>query len=287
MGIELPCRSTIYAAHFGLEGKPFSLLPDPHFIFWSKNHLRAYSMLEYGLVSFAPIILITGEVGGGKTTLIQHLLRAVSGEIDIGMIANAHGRSGAMLNWALAAFGQPLGERMSQVRLFSQFEAFLAARWAQRCRCVLVVDEAQNLSATMLEELRCLSNLNGGDSERLQIVLVGQPELRAMIGQPKLLQFSQRVAADFHLAGMPREAVRDYIVHRLRVAGARREIFVPGACDLVFEASRGLPRVINQICDYALVHAFAEGRDTVGEEVVAEVTADRRLRWHAASEAEA
>lgn len=280
MGIELSCRSTIYAAHFGLEGKPFSLLPDPHFIYWSKNHLRAYSMLEYGLVSFAPIILITGEVGAGKTTLIQHLLRSVSCEIDIGVIANAHGRSGAAINWVLTAFGQPLGERVSQVQHFAQFEGFLAARWAERRRCVLVVDEAQNLSPTMLEELRCLSNLNGGDSERLQIVLVGQPELRTTIGRPKLLQFAQRVAADFHLAGMPRDAVRDYVVHRLRVAGARREIFQPGTYDMIFEASSGLPRIINQICDYALVHAFAEGRDTVGEAVVAEVTAERRQRWH-------
>jgi type II secretory pathway predicted ATPase ExeA len=274
-------HATIYGDHFGIRGKPFSLLPDPDFIFWSKNHRRAYSMLEYGLVSFAPIIVITGEVGAGKTTLIQHLLRSAPCEFDIGMIANAHGRRGALLHWVLTAFGQAVGERVAYVRLFSQFQEFLAARAERGHRCVLIVDEAQNLSMPMLEELRCFSNLNGADSERLQIVLVGQPELRETIDRPKLLQFAQRVAADFHLAGMSRDAVHDYITHRLGVVGARREIFTPAACDKIYEASGGLPRVINQICDYALVNAFADDVGVVDDDLIEQVAADRGLRWHA------
>lgn len=277
----MPYQPAIYADHFGLEGSPFSLLPNSDFIFWSANHKRAYSMLEYGLASFAPISLITGEVGAGKTTLIYHLLRSAPCNIDVGMISNANARRGNLLHWVLSAFGLPIGERVAHVRLFTQFEAFLAAHAAKSRRCVLVVDEAQNLSPAMLEELRCLSNLNGDSGERLQIVLVGQPELRATIDRPKLLQFAQRVSADFHLAGMPRDAVHAYIAHRLAIAGAQNEIFTAAACDRVAETSRGLPRIINQVCDYALVHAFAEDLARVDDKLVDQVTADRSLRWHA------
>jgi type II secretory pathway predicted ATPase ExeA len=127
----------------------------------------------------------------------------------------------------------------------------------------------------MLEELRCFSNVNGEKDELLQIVLVGQPELNRIIGQPQMLQFAQRVSAQFHLHGLSCEAVRGYIAHRLKVAGAEREIFTPAACDLVHLASRGLPRVVNQICDYALVYAFADDLKTVDADLVREVMADR------------
>ncbi len=271
--------SSIYTDHFGLSGKPFSLLPDPNFMFWSKGHKHAYSMLEYGLQNFAPIILITGEVGAGKTTLIHYLLCSAPRDLVIGLVSNAHGRRGRLLHWALSSLGQPIGERASYVQLFSQFEAFLRAQAAIGRHTILIVDEAQNLSESMLEELRCFSNLNSTENELLQILLVGQPELRRTIALPRLLQFSQRVASDFHLYGMSREGVHAYIAHRLKIVGATRDIFTPEACEVIFEGSRGLPRVVNQLCDTALVYAFAEDLNVVDEKLANQVRTEREARW--------
>lgn len=269
----------IYARHFGLAEKPFSLLPDPSFMFWSPVHSRAYTMLDYGLTTFAPITVITGEVGAGKTTLIRHLLGSVGSELRIGLISNAQGDRGKLLHWIMSAFGQPVASWVPYVERFEKFEAYLRRENQSGRRTVLIVDEAQNLPRLMLEELRCLSNLNVEGSELLQIILVGQPELNDVINRPEMLQFSQRVAAYFHLTEMSSEAVQGYISHRLAKAGANHEIFTPEACARVAEASGGLPRIINQICDYALVHAFAENRSTVGPDIVAQVVDDRRMRF--------
>jgi len=268
----------IYSNHFGISGRPFSLVPDPGFLFWSTNHSRAYSMLEYALATFAPISVITGEIGAGKTTLIRHLLSAAAPDLRIGLVSNAHGDRGQLLHWVLDSLGQPLGRGLSYVQRFSQLEEFLRGERAQGRHTVLIFDEAQNLSAKMLEELRCLSNLNDENDEILQIVLVGQPELNEIIARPRMLQFAQRVSAQFHLSGMPAEAVAPYIAHRLYVAGAKRKIFTRGACELIAAASNGLPRVINQICDYALVYAFAEDEKTVDADVIRQVIADRKIQ---------
>jgi len=265
----------IYAEHFGLYGRPFSLQPDPDYLFWSPGHTRAYAMLEYGLATLAPITVITGEVGVGKTTLIRQLLRAAPRQLTIGLISNAHGERGRLLHWIMAALRQDFADRASYVRCFSQFEALLRSERSAGRHTVLVFDEAQNLSQKMLEELRCFSNMNSEGDELLQIILVGQPELGRLIGNSRMVQFEQRVAARFHLAAMPREAAGDYIAHRLKVAGAGREIFTAEACDEVHGASRGLPRVINQICDYALVYAFAEGLHLVEADLVRKVVAER------------
>ncbi|WP_202596433.1 ExeA family protein [Mesorhizobium loti] len=279
VGVRLPSsRFLIYSQTFGLRERPFSLIPDPNFLFWSENHSRAYAMLEYGLATFAPITVITGEVGAGKTTLIRHLLRGAAPDLRIGLISNAHGSRGQLLHWVLSSLGQDIEERVSYVRRFAQFEAFLRQEHAAGRHTVLIFDEAQNLSAKMLEELRCFSNLNCEVEELLQIILVGQPELRGIIGRPEMLQFAQRVSAHFHLGGMPAEAVAKYIAHRLMVAGTDRQLFTPSACDLIFSASRGLPRIINQICDYALVYAFAEQRTTVDDDLVRLVITDRKIQ---------
>jgi len=269
----------IYSEHFGLTGRPFSLRPDTDFLFWSANHARAYAMLEYGLATFAPITVITGEVGAGKTTLIWHLLRSAPADLRIGLVSNAHGERGRLLHWILSSLGQPVGARAPYVELFSQFETFLRVERDNGRHTILIFDEAQNLSEKMLEELRGFSNMNGERDELLQIVLVGQPELRQIISRARMVQFAQRVAADFHLFGMPAQVVGDYIAHRLKVAGADHEIFTPAACEIVANASRGLPRVINQICDYALVYAFAEDIAIVDENVVLQVVADRRMQF--------
>jgi len=269
---------TIYGEHFGLSERPFTLLPDPDFLFWSENHARAYSMLEYGMLTHAPITVITGEIGAGKTTLIRHLLRNLPEEFTVGLISNAQGNRGELLHWVLMALGVQVGVNASYVQLFAQFQDFLIEEYAEGRRTMLVFDEAQNLNVETLEELRMFSNINADKDELLQLVLVGQPELRALIQQPRLEQFAQRVAAEYHLPGMSPEQVQAYIGHRLAVAGATREIFTPAACECVHLVSRGIPRLVNQVCDYALVYAFTDGLDLVDASVIEQVVADRQMR---------
>jgi type II secretory pathway predicted ATPase ExeA len=165
----------------------------------------------------------------------------------------------------------------SYVQLFGQFQDFLIEEYASGRRTMLIFDEAQNLSVETLEELRMFSNINADKDELIQLVLVGQPELRDLIAQPRLVQFAQRVSAEYHLPGMSADQVMRYIDHRLKVAGASREIFTPAACECVHRASRGVPRLVNQICDYALVYAFTDGLDVVDAAVAEQVVSDRRM----------
>jgi general secretion pathway protein A len=268
---------TIYTAHFGLTERPFTLLPDPDFLYWSDAHARAYAMLEYGMLTHAPITVITGEIGAGKTTLLRQLLRNLPEEFTVGLISNAQGNRGELLHWVLMALGVTTDMNASYVQLFAQFQDFLIEEYASGRRTMLIFDEAQNLSVETLEELRMFSNINADKDELIQLVLVGQPELRDLIAQPRLVQFAQRVAAEFHLPGMSREGVRAYIEHRLAVAGATRQIFTPAACECVHLASRGIPRLVNQICDYALVYAYTDGLDLIDASVIEQVVTDRRM----------
>ena len=264
----------IYTAHFGLRERPFSLVPDPDFLFWSPEHRRAYTMLEYGLLTHAPITLITGDVGAGKTTLLHHLLRSVDEGMRVGLIANAQGARGELLHWVLLALGQVAPAGAGYVALFGQFQAFLINEYALGNRVILIFDEAQNLSRESLEELRMFTNINSGKDELLQLVLVGQPELRDTIRRPDLTQFAQRVSASFHLTTMDALTVRAYIAHRLRVAGAQTNMFSRTAAQLVFEATYGVPRLVNQLCDLALLYAYSENKHSVPRLTVQRVLDD-------------
>lgn len=264
----------IYTAYFGLTERPFSLVPDPDFLFWSKPHKRAFSMLEYGILTRAPITLITGEVGAGKTTLVHHLLKSVESDVRIGLIANAHGDRGELLRWVLLALAQPAAPQATYVDLFGQFQSYLIAEYAAGRRVILIFDEAQNLSRESLEELRMFTNINSNKDELLQLVLVGQPELRSMIRRPDLTQFAQRVAASFHLPAMDAPMVRAYISHRLKVAGARYDIFSLAAADLIYEATGGVPRLVNQLCDLAMVYTFTKNQQRVLRLTVQQVLDD-------------
>lgn len=264
----------IYTDFFGLSERPFSLVPDPDFLFWSDAHKRAYSMLEYGIVTRAPITLITGEVGAGKTTILHHLLRSVGDEVQIGLISNAHGDRGELLRWVLLALNQEALAHETYVDLFGRFQSYLIDEYSRGRRVILIFDEAQNLSRESLEELRMFTNINSNKDELLQLVLVGQPELRDLIRQPNLRQFAQRVSSAFHLKSMDLRTVRRYISHRLMVAGAESEIFHLSARDLVYEMTGGVPRLVNQLCDLSLVYAFTKGNVTVTRLTVEQVLSD-------------
>jgi type II secretory pathway predicted ATPase ExeA len=228
-------------------------------------------MLEYSFSAFAPITVITGEIGAGKTTLIQHLIGVLPREIRIGVVSHTYGEQNGILRWVLDALDAgPVG-RVSELNRLDIFRRLLRSEAAQGRHTLLIFDEAQNLSHRMLEQLRCLSNLNTGREELLQIVLVGQPELRLAINHDRTPQFAQRVSVQFHLDGMTRESVALYIAHRLQVAGATRPIFSSQACDLIHQVSRGLPRPINQICEHALVCAYAEGSPSIDEGLIEKV----------------
>ena len=264
----------LYTAHFGLTMRPFSLVPDPDFMFWSPAHTRAFTMLEYGILTRAPITLITGEVGAGKTTLLHYLLRSVGPDVRVGLVANAHGDRGELLRWVLLALSQPTEPAANYVDLFGQFQAYLISEYAAGRRVVLIFDEAQNLSRESLEELRMFTNINTGKDELLQLVLVGQPELRDIIRRPDLTQFAQRVAASFHLSAMDLRGVRDYIQHRLMLAGAQYNIFSLSAISAIYDATHGVPRLVNQLCDLALVYTFTKDQHRVQRLTVQQVLDD-------------
>ncbi|MGG7566704.1 ExeA family protein [Rhodovulum sp. DZ06] len=268
--------SRMYLEHFGLKERPFTLVPDPEFLFWARPHSKAYTMLEYGIASHAPITVITGEVGAGKTTLLRRLLSEIPDEYSIGLISNATGGRGELLHWVMMSLGQDVPQGATYVQAFRQFQDFLVDEYRQGRRTALIFDEAQNLQEETLEELRMFSNINADKDELLQLILVGQPELRELVHRPHLSQFAQRIASEFHLRALNEGETKGYIDHRLTVAGAERQVFDEDACILVHAACRGVPRLINQLCDYALVYAFAEELDMVDAGVVREVLEDRR-----------
>ena len=252
-----------YLAHFGLLTAPFSLVPDPDFLFWSTSHRRAHAMLEYGLMSRAPLTLVTGEIGAGKTTLVHQLLRDLGAGLRVGLISNASELRGELLYWVLMALGQRPDRSSDPAALFEAFQMYLIETYAAGRRVVLIFDEAQTLGRDRLEALRMLTNINTGSDVLLQIVLVGQPELRHMVCGPDMVQFAQRVAASFHLPAMSAETQVQYIEHRLRVAGAHRPIFEPAALARIHAATAGVPRLTNQICDMAMLYAYSAHKLTV------------------------
>lgn len=264
----------IYNEFFGLKTRPFSLVPDPDFMYWSQAHQRAYAILEYGILTRAPITLITGEVGAGKTTLLHCLLKSVGEDVRIGLVSNAQGGRGELLRWVLLSLGQQAKPEETYVDLFARFQSFLIEEYAAGKRVILIIDEAQNLSREGLEELRMFTNINSNKDELLQLVLVGQPELRSTVLQPGLSQFAQRVSAAFHLPAMDENTVRAYIRHRLAHAGATEDIFSPAAMDLVAETTRGVPRLINQLCDLAMVYAYTKSQKRVSRLTVQQVLDD-------------
>jgi type II secretory pathway predicted ATPase ExeA len=264
----------LYTDFFGFTERPFTLLPDPDFLFWSRAHRRAFSVLEYGVMTCAPITVVTGEVGAGKTTLIQKLLRLLDDDVTVGLISNAQGNRGELLQWVLNALGIQADLSGSYVAMFQRLQDFVIGEYAEGRRVVLIIDEAQNLSVEGLEELRMLTNINSNKDELLQLILVGQPELRHLILQPKLRQFAQRVTATYHIPAMDLATVQGYVQHRLQHAGGTGTEFSPDAIDVIYEQTAGVPRLVNKLCDFCLVYAATEEKKTIGRELVNEVIRD-------------
>lgn len=251
-------QSSFYLDYFGLHQRPFNLVPDPEFLYWSPQHRRGFSVLEFGVLSQAPITLLTGEIGSGKTTLLQKLLSQMDDDVIVGVISNAQGNRGELLQWVLNALDVPIEANSTYVQDFQKLQDFMVAQYAGGKRLVLVFDEAQNISREGLEELRMLTNINTNKDELVQLILVGQPELRDMVRHPSMNQLAQRVAASFHLERMNAETTRSYIRHRMRTAGGSGDEFTPEACELVHSSTGGVPRLVNQLCDFSLLYCWTE-----------------------------
>lgn len=248
----------MYESFFGLEDKPFSLLPDPGLFYPSQIHREALTLLEYGLYNQAGFTVITGEIGSGKTTLMRYLLERLEQDMTVGLISHTHQSLGRIMDWVCAAFDIQ-APRNDQVAQHQAFVDFLLAEYAKGRKTLLIIDEAQNLERDTLEEIRLLSNVNSEHDVLLQLLLLGQPELREQLRQPGLEQFIQRISASYHLGRLSQEDSCRYIRHRLRAVGGRPDIFTPDACHAIFHYSRGIPRLINLICDTALVFAYGAG----------------------------
>jgi type II secretory pathway predicted ATPase ExeA len=265
----------MYEQFYNLRERPFALTPDPAFLYLSKQHGFALTMLRYGVQSGAGFCVLTGEVGSGKTLLIRQLLASVQGEISVGLLNSLPRDADDLLRWVCMAFGiEHAGQDV--VSLHQSLVDFLLREYAAGRRAVLIVDEAQNLGVDMLEHLRLLSNVNDGKHVVLQTILVGQPELLETLRSAQLRQFAQRVGIDYHLKPLGLEESIAYIRHRLLIAGGDSGLFSTGAVAQVHHASGGIPRLINQLCDTALVYGFAEQQASIDAALMSQVIEERR-----------
>ena len=269
-------KHSMYEQYFGLKEKPFSLLPDPAFLYMSKTHNMALAMLDYSLHNeSAGFCVISGEIGSGKTTLTRKLLNSMGPNFVTGLLTNTHSNFGNLLQWVSMSFGLAYKD-LSQIELYENFVNFTIKQYAQGKRTVLIIDEAQNLSHEALEELRMLSNINADKNNVIQLILVGQPQLRNTFNIPELEQLNQRVTASYHLGELSQQDSCAYIAHRLKVAGGNSDLISDMARKAIWYHSRGIPRVINTLCDTALVYAYAAKQNQVNIQLVNEVIKDRK-----------
>ena len=262
----------MYEDFYGLSSKPFQLNPDHTFYFDSKQHRRAKAYLDYGVMRNEGFIVITGEVGAGKTTLLSGLLdRLNRSNVVVGQLVTTQLDAEDTLRMVGAAFGFNV-KGVSKSELLITLEAFLISQASRGKRCLLIVDEAQNLSARAVEELRMLSNYQLGTQSLLQSFLVGQPEFREILQRPEMKQFRQRVAASCHIGPLDTEDTQHYVEHRLKCAGATdKPTFDPATFEAIFNASQGIPRRINTLCDRLLLTGYLAGKSHLTAQDVSEV----------------
>jgi general secretion pathway protein A len=271
----------MYTAFYGLREKPFSLSPDPRFLYLADSHREALAHLLYGIDQGEGFMAITGEVGTGKTTICRTLLERLGAGTEVAFLFNPSRSAEELLRSIAIEFGLS-GEGQSRHELNDQLNRFLLGKRSEGGRVLLIVDEAQNLGTDTLEEIRLLSNLETSTSKLIQILLLGQPELDRKLDSEELRQLRQRISVRWNLAALSRRETADYVCHRLKVAaGAEREIFDAGALEEIHRRSRGIPRLVNILCDRSLLAGYADGAHRIGAKLVrraAQEIPDTRLR---------
>jgi general secretion pathway protein A len=259
--------TAIYRNHFDLTEAPFSIAPDPRFIYMSQRHQDALAHLLYGLGGDGGFVLLTGEVGTGKTTICRCLLEQIPECCDVAYIFNPEQSVAELLSTICLEFGIACPPGNTSIKMFVVWlNAFLLHNHAEGRNAVLIIDEAQNLSVPVLEQMRLLTNLETNERKLLQIILIGQPELATMLERPELRQLSQRIVARYHLGPLNKAEVAAYVGHRLDISGAKRTLFPKSLIGYLHKLSGGIPRLINIVCDRALLGAFTQGREHVRRE---------------------
>jgi general secretion pathway protein A len=258
----------MYESFYGFKEKPFDLHPDPDYLYMSRVHEDTYVHLEYAIVENKGFVVVTGEIGSGKTTLINYLLNKIGEDIHVGLINNTNILPAEFLRMICQEFELD-PKTNDKAELIDIFSGFLIDQFAAGERVVLIVDEAQNLTNDTMEEIRMLSNIETEKHHLIQIILVGQPELKFKLQQSNLKQFAQRVTVHCHLKGLEKDEVNEYINHRLEVGGGDRfDIFDKETVDKIAVYSRGIPRLINILCDSALVYGFADELEKIDTHIL-------------------
>ncbi|HEX7128357.1 MAG TPA: AAA family ATPase [Thermodesulfobacteriota bacterium] len=263
----------MYLRFFGFAERPFNVTPDPRFLYLSAHHQEALAILTYGVRERKGFLVLTGEVGSGKTTLLHTLLDRLDPNVRAAYLFNTSLSQADLMRAVVEDFGVPTTST-SVGDLVAELNAWLIDRLARGENSVLIIDEAQNLSRELLESVRLLSNLETSKEKLLQLVLVGQPELNLTLNHPSLRQLKQRISLRYHIPPLTRTETLDYIVQRLRIAGATGRIFTDRALDEIYYYSRGIPRLINILADNALLTAYAKEQRLVDDGAVIEAVRD-------------
>jgi type II secretory pathway predicted ATPase ExeA len=266
-----------YLEHFNLTEQPFRLTPDPEFLYWSKQHARAKAYMESTIWLADGFVVITGEIGSGKTTLLQSFLSELDDDVVYAVVSQTQLTPTEFLQAVLTEFGfKPFNKH--KVELLDMLNMFLIEQYSNNKKVVLIIDEAQNLSKKVLEEVRMISGIETHKEKVLRIILAGQPELKDTLDSPSLKQLVQRVRLRFHIGPLDRREMREYIERRLSVAGNHeRSLFAEDSFDVIYRFSGGIPRLINTLCDTALLCAFADSKDSVA--AVDVISAAEELNW--------
>ena len=269
-----------YLSHFNLQEQPFRLTPDPDFVYWSKQHARAKAYMESTIWLADGFVVITGEIGSGKTTLLQSFLAELDDNVVYAVVSQTQLTATQFLQAILTEFGfKPFNKR--KVELLDMLNMFLIEQYSNGKKVLLIVDEAQNLSRKVLEEIRLLSGIETHKEKVLRIILAGQPELKETLDSPSLKQLVQRVRLRFHLGPLDRREMREYIEHRLEVAGGdNRALFTDDTFDIIHRYTGGVPRLINTLCDSALLCAFADEKTNVDLDSVMAAVAELDWKEH-------
>lgn len=266
----------MYCDFYGLNEMPFNLVPDPDYLFMSSQYQQALSVLEYGLTKDG-FAIITGEVGSGKTTLVRKLLEKDDSKYTVGLLNHTvvYERK-ELLKWILFSFGVDHNDSDGQIQLYGALTKFLIDEYKQGRQCIMIIDEAQKLDFDFLEQVRMISNINFGKHQLIQFILVGQPELRDLLRRPELSQFAQRISVDFHLSSLSQQDTYLYIMHRVTKAGGDPDLFDDESKYLIWKHSGGLPRIINVLCDTALIYGYAFLSTKINSEIVSLVVNDKK-----------